>query len=111
MAAPDAQPVLTVDALTTCFDSREGSAVAVDAMSYAVGRQETLAQAWIDHRQTVPGTLEGATHEVIRLLGACPELVAVEEYSRDITPCERCRTQGPFRPGPPDRIVQALGYW
>jgi oligopeptide/dipeptide ABC transporter ATP-binding protein len=42
MTAPDTQPILAVDALTTCFDSREGSAVAVDAMSYTVGRQETL---------------------------------------------------------------------
>ena len=40
-AASD-QPLLELDALTTCFDSREGSAVAVDAMSYAVGRRETL---------------------------------------------------------------------
>jgi peptide/nickel transport system ATP-binding protein len=41
-ATPSEAPVLAVDALTTCFDSREGSAVAVDAMSYTVGRQETL---------------------------------------------------------------------
>ena len=27
-------------------------------------------------------------------------------------PCERCREQGPFRPGPgADKIVQTLGYW
>jgi oligopeptide/dipeptide ABC transporter ATP-binding protein len=35
-------PVLEVDALTTCFDSREGAMVAVDTMSYTVGRGETL---------------------------------------------------------------------
>jgi hypothetical protein len=76
-----------------------------------VGRQEKLAQAWSHHREAVPGTLDGATREAIRLLGAYPELGVVEEYSTNITPCERCRTQGAFRPGPPDKIVQTLGYW
>jgi hypothetical protein len=77
----------------------------------ALGRQEQLATAWSDHRQAVPGTLEDATHEAIRLLEAHPELVVVEEYSSVVTLCERCREEGPFRPGPADRIVQALGYW
>jgi len=36
------EPLLALDALTTCFDAREGSTVAVDAMSYVVGRHETL---------------------------------------------------------------------
>jgi hypothetical protein len=45
------------------------------------------------------------------LLEAHPELVVVEEYSAVVRPCERCREQGPFRPGPPERIVQTLGYW
>ncbi len=40
--AISSEPVLALDALTTCFDAREGSTVAVDAMSYAVGRGETL---------------------------------------------------------------------
>ena len=76
-----------------------------------VGRQEKLAQAWSDHRQGVPGVLDEARREAIRLLGAYPELVVVEEYSTNITPCERRRTQGAFRPGPPDEIVQTVGYW
>jgi len=41
-AALPEEPLLALDALTTCFDAREGSTVAVDAMSYAVGRGETL---------------------------------------------------------------------
>lgn len=76
-----------------------------------LGRQEQLAAAWSDHRQAIPGTLEDATREAIRLLEAHPELVVVEEYSAIVMPCERCREQGPFRPGPADRIVQTLGYW
>jgi hypothetical protein len=43
------------------------------------------------------------------LLDADPELVVVEEYSRDASPCERCREHGPFRPAPP-KIVEILGY-
>jgi hypothetical protein len=76
-----------------------------------IGRQEQLAVAWNDNRQAVPGTLEDATREAIQLLDAHPELVVVEEYSAVVMPCERCRERGPFRPGPADRIVQALGYW
>ena len=76
-----------------------------------LGRREQLAVAWTDHRQTIPGTLEEATHEAMRLLEAHPELVVVEEYSAAIIPCERCRAHGPFRPGAADKIVQTLGYW
>jgi hypothetical protein len=76
-----------------------------------LGRPEQLAMAWSDHRRTVPGTLDEATREAIRLLDAHPELVVVEEYSAAVVPCDRCRAQGPFRPGPADRIVRTLGYW
>jgi hypothetical protein len=76
-----------------------------------LGREEQLAAAWRDHRQAVSGTLDAATREAIRLLEAHPELVVVEEYSAVVRRCERCRAQGPFRPGPADRIVQTLGYW
>jgi hypothetical protein len=76
-----------------------------------LGRQEQLAAAWNDHRQAVPGTLDAAASEAMRLLEAHPELEVVEEYSTLVVPCERCRERGPFRPGPADRIVQILGYW
>jgi hypothetical protein len=76
-----------------------------------MGQIERLAVAWSDHRQAVPGTLEEATREAIRLLEAHPELVVVEEYPAAVVACERCREQGPFRPGPADKIVQTLGYW
>ena len=76
-----------------------------------LGRQEQLAAAWNDHRQGITGTLDDATREAIRLLEAHPELVVVEEYSAVVLSCERCREQGPFRPGPSDRIIQILGYW
>jgi hypothetical protein len=75
-----------------------------------LGRRERLASAWNDHRQQVPGTLDAASREATRLLEAYPELVVVEEYSRDVSPCERCREQGPFRPASPSRIVEILGY-
>lgn len=76
-----------------------------------LGRPERLSMAWADHCQDVPGTLDEATGEAIRLLGVCPELVVVEEYSTDVTACERCRPHGPFRPGPSAKIVRILGYW
>jgi hypothetical protein len=76
-----------------------------------VGRHEQLAVAWRDHCQAVPGTIEEATREAIRLLDAHPELVVIEEYSAAVRSCERCREQGPFRPGPAHKIVQTLGYW
>jgi hypothetical protein len=76
-----------------------------------LGRQPELAAAWKDHRQAVPGTFEDATREAVRLLNAHPELIVVDAYSAVVMPCRRCRQQGPFRPGPPDRIVETLGYW
>jgi peptide/nickel transport system ATP-binding protein len=42
--SPDAAavPALEIDALTTCFDTRDGPVAAVDGMSYSVARGETL---------------------------------------------------------------------
>ncbi len=37
-----AAPALEIDGLVTCFESRDGTAAAVDRMSYQVGRGETL---------------------------------------------------------------------
>jgi hypothetical protein len=75
------------------------------------GRQDQLAAAWSDHRQAIPGTLEDARREAIRLLKAHPEMVVVGGYSAVVMPCERCREEGLFRPGSASRIVQTLGYW
>jgi hypothetical protein len=77
---------------------------------FGLGRREQLAAAWNDHHQQVPGTLDGASREAARLLDAHPELIVVEQYSRDASRCERCREHGPFRPAPPGRIVDILGY-
>lgn len=76
-----------------------------------LGQRQELAAAWNDHRQRLPGTIDDATRESIRLLKARPELIVAEEYSAAVTRCERCRTQGRFRPGPADKIVHTLGYW
>ncbi len=76
-----------------------------------LGRPEQLAVAWADHRQHVPGTLEEADGEAIRLLSTRPELVVNEHYSTDIVVCGRCREHGPFRPSPAEKIVRILGYW
>lgn len=73
-------------------------------------RREQLEAAWNDHRQQVPGTLDAASREVACLLDAHPELIAVEEYYRDVSPCERCREHGPFQPAAPSRIIEILGY-
>jgi peptide/nickel transport system ATP-binding protein len=40
--ATTAPPALEIDDLTVCFDTQDGMAVAVDGMSFSVGRQETL---------------------------------------------------------------------
>jgi hypothetical protein len=76
-----------------------------------LGRPEQLETAWADHRQDVPGTLEDAAGEATRLLSTRPELVINEHYSKDVVECGRCRHQGPFRPGPAEKIVRILGYW
>jgi hypothetical protein len=75
-----------------------------------LGRPELLAAVWNEHRQQVPGTLDAASREAIRLLDAHPELVVVEEHSPEASPCERCREHGAFRPAPSGRIVEILGY-
>ena len=77
---------------------------------FGLGRPEQLAVAWNDHRQQVPGTLGSASREAARLLEAHPELVVVEQFSSDASPCERCREHGPFRRAPSGRIVEILGY-
>ena len=66
--------------------------------------------AWNDHRQQVPGTLEDASREAVRLLEAHPELIVVENYSSTPVACGRCRAHGAFRPAPLETIVQILGY-
>jgi hypothetical protein len=75
-----------------------------------LGQPQALAAAWNDHRQQVPGTLEDASREAIRLLEAHPELIVVEEYSSAPAACRRCRAHGPFRPAPVEAIVKILGY-
>jgi len=40
-----------------------------------------------------------------------PELIVSGEYSREITPCERCQRHGRFRCAPPEQIVEILGWW
>jgi hypothetical protein len=77
---------------------------------FGLGRREQLAAAWNDHRQQVPGTLDAASREAARLLDAHPQLIVVEQYSRDVSSCERCREHGPFRPAAPSRIIEILGY-
>jgi hypothetical protein len=76
-----------------------------------LGRPRGLAEAWQDHRQDVPGTLEEATKEAHQLLDRHPELVVSETYSTVVTTCEQCQDYGPFRLAPPEMIVDILGYW
>lgn len=75
-----------------------------------LGQPSVLDAAWNDHRQQVPGTLEDASREAVRLLDAHRELMVVEEYSNTPAACGRCRAHGAFRPAPPDTIVEILGY-
>jgi len=75
-----------------------------------LGQPQVLAAAWNDHRQQVPGTLEDASREAVRLLEAHPELIVVENYSSTPVACGRCRAHGAFRPAPLETIVQILGY-
>ena len=76
-----------------------------------LGRRTQLTEAWEDHRQDVPGTLEAATREAHQLLGRHPELVVSEEYSDILTACDRCQDYGPFRLASRETIVDVLGYW
>ena len=76
-----------------------------------LGRPEQLSDAWQDHRQDVPGSLEEATQEAHELLRRHPELVVSDQYSTTIAACERCQDYGPFRAASPRTIVEILGYW
>jgi hypothetical protein len=76
-----------------------------------LGRPAALAEAWEDHREDVPGTLQEATQEAHQLLARHPELVVSENYSTTVTACDRCQDYGPFRLAPPEVIVDILGYW
>jgi hypothetical protein len=76
-----------------------------------LGRPGELAEAWEDHRQAVPGTLQEATRAALRLLAERPELVVSDQYSAVGTTCEQCQDYGPFRLAPPETIVDVLGYW
>jgi hypothetical protein len=77
---------------------------------HGLGQPQVLAAAWNDHRQQVPGTLEDASRETVRLLEARRELIVVEEYSDTPVACGRCRAHGAFRPAPLETIVEILGY-
>jgi len=98
-----------------CGRLRRGQSIDVKHVTaftrlFGLGRPEQLAVAWNDHHQLVPGTLDSAAREAVLLLEAHPELVVVEEYSRDVSACARCCAHGPFRPASPSRIVEILGY-
>jgi hypothetical protein len=76
-----------------------------------LGRRHVLEEAWRDHREGLPMSFDEATREAARLLDVRPELLADEEYSTVVTPCDRCCQYGSFRPSPPELIVGVLGYW
>lgn len=75
-----------------------------------LGEAAKLSAAWSDHRQQVRGTLDDASHEAARLVETRPDLLIVEQYSSHPLPCEQCRQQGQFKPAPPNKVVEILGY-
>jgi hypothetical protein len=115
-------PVLAVEDLVArttahvCGRLREGREIDVKhARAFTrlvgLGRSKQLAEAWRDHRQDVPGTLEEATQQAHQLLARRPDLLVSEECSTVVTACDRCQDYGPFRLARPDMIVDVLGYW
>ena len=74
-----------------------------------LGQPQIFAAAWNDHHQQVPGTLEDASREAVRLLESHPELIVIEEYTSTPVACRRC-AHGVFRPAPLETIVEVLGY-
>jgi hypothetical protein len=75
-----------------------------------LGEPAKLAAAWADHRQSGPERFGEASLEAARLLEEHPELIVVERYSNQPVACERCRPHRGFRPAPPNRVVDLLGY-
>jgi hypothetical protein len=73
-----------------------------------LGRPTHLTEAWHDHRQDVPGTLEEATQEAHQLLARHPELIVSEKHSAVATACDRCQNYGPFRLAPLEMIEATL---
>jgi hypothetical protein len=76
-----------------------------------LGEPPQLADAWRDHHQEVPGTLEEATQRANELLVRRSDLVVSETHSAVVTTCDQCTDCGPFRRAPPNVIVSILGYW
>jgi hypothetical protein len=115
-------PVLAVEDLVArttahvCGDLRKGRPIDVKhARAFTrlagLGRPHQLVEAWHDHREDVPGTLEDVTQEANQLIVRRPELLVCEEYSAVVTTCDQCEDVGPFQRTPPDVIVDILGYW
>lgn len=75
-----------------------------------LGDASQLAEAWEDHRQELPGSLEDAIAQTHRLLARRPDLVVSECYSAVVTACDRCQDVGPFRLARPEAVVDVLGY-
>jgi hypothetical protein len=71
----------------------------------------TIDEAWNDHRERLPDSFGEGLSKAHRILSLHPELIVSGEYSREITPCERCQRHGRFRCAPPEQIVEILGYW
>jgi hypothetical protein len=106
-------PVLAVEDLVArtaahvCGRLRKGRAIDVKYVRAftrlaGLGTPHQLAEAWRDHREDVPGTLEDATQEAHHLMARHPNLLIV---------CDQCENFGPFRLASPDVIVNILGYW
>jgi hypothetical protein len=115
-------PVLAVEDLVArstsyvCGRLRQGRPIDVKHVRAftrlaGLGKPPRLADAWQDHRQELPGTLEEATQQANELLERSPDLVVREKYSDVVTVCDQCRNCGPFRRAPADAIVSILGYW
>jgi len=98
-----------------CMSLRRGLTIDVKhvrafELLQGIGQYEKLAEAWSDHHQDVPGTIDEASQEAVRLLIKRPDLVIVEEYGASAMPCDRCSEYGAFKPAPSELIGDILGY-
>jgi hypothetical protein len=99
-----------------CGHLRQGCPIAMKCVRAftrlaGLGESAQLADAWRDHQQDVPGTLEEATQQANQLIARSPELLVTETYSAQVTACDDCADRGPFRRAAPELIVGILGYW
>ena len=75
-----------------------------------VGGPQQLIEAWMDHRETVDGTIQEATVTAQKLIRSNPHLIITEEYGVESAQCTKCQPIGHLVLADRDLVASILGY-